>query len=924
MKSTKKYFNSDNKFNKIVEARLGRRKAQSGLGGVHFVDLGIQNASNIGASTANTSGSNLNLSNIAQAVGQNVNTSAAIMPTPAFESFIPSYTGASETEDNDLTRFQRAQNDFMGAARSRENLLEGQKLAEGKEDPFSAFAGEATSMSGKGDFAKSGPQTLDGANPSNFGTTSADIMGQNTSGVPDFVSGQQAAATTATSPIAGMTTTGGAGSAGAAKGAMSKAGVPLAMVKSFGAAVSAGANDQDPTTYTGMEVAGDVLSLRFGEIGKKIKNREVARAARDQAEAAEKTAGQNASQAYDQAFSVTAPFTGQTYGEDTGTRNRYVYEKGGVKDGAKDVSNLGKMPEGAAVSLPGGKAVSLGQGIVEYKGNSHEKGGILTGGKETIEVEGGELEVPAKTAEGGAMRYILSDYPKFAVNGETPADMVRNGKPIQDAVKINEFMASRIPTEYGGPADPSRSPDKFAQAGLWRTEDDEFKFPATRTGYLDMGGNINASSWMNVQNTDWGQYYGVDEQTTQDQLKEIYNNQYMKDVNKFYSEDNKAQAIETLQLFAETETPAGDNFKKAFRGLDFNNQEHHQRILATARKKSTDGKIGAFHFMPALSAAETDGEEVTGATTAITDVDSTGTAVAAETTADVAATTLNVAEKEKEKIPGLGYKGENAVPGLAFLGMGAGLLPAFAPKVPPAELIKGTPGIRAPRLPRENLKGQEAAVASDFAATIESLERAGNSSSGIYNNLLYKKLSADSQTAAKELSANKQLAGQEAGLRLRASEANMSAETARQARNADAINRREEFKQEQVRADIDNITKNVQESLKATMAYKSENELANAIDVYDTRGYNRTIKMYQKERDKANRRNDADSPFYNKTDDELRQAAQSEISSRTGFDPEDKTMPLEQVMKMLELMTKTKPKQAGGKKYFSKINKIRR
>jgi hypothetical protein len=464
------------------------------------------------------------------------------VPTPAFESFIPSYTGTSETEDNDITRFQTAQNNFMGAARSRETLLEQQKSAEGNEDPFAAFAGEASDMFKKGNFSTSGPQTLDGANPSNFGTTSADMMGQNTSGVPDFVSSQQAA-TTAANPTAGMTTTGGTGSAGSTGKAMSKAGIPLAMVKSFGAAVRAGANDQDPTTYTGMEIAGDLLTLRFGEIGKKIKNREVARAARDQAETAEKIAGQNASQAYDQAFSVTAPFTGQTYREDTGTRNRYVYEKGG----AKDVSNLGKMPKGASVKLPGGKAVSLGQGIVEYIGNSHENGGILTGG---FEVEGGELEADVKTAEGGTMRYIFSDYPKFAVNGETPADMVRNGKPIQDAVKINEFMASRIPTEYGGPADPSRSPDKFAQAGTWKAEDDEFKFPATRPGYLDMGGNINASSWRNIQNTDWGQYYGVNDQTTQDQLKQIYNNQYMQDVNSFYSADNKDQAIETLRLFA--------------------------------------------------------------------------------------------------------------------------------------------------------------------------------------------------------------------------------------------------------------------------------------------------------------------------------------------------------------------------------------
>ena len=900
MKSTKKYFNSDNKFNKIVEARLGRKKAQSGMGGIHFENLGIQNASNIGASAPSTSGGNLNLSkiaNVAQTVGQNVNTAPATT-TPTFESFTPSYTGASETEDNDLARYKTAQNNFMGAARSRENLLEQQKLAEGNEDPFAAFAGEASGM-----------------------------LGKSTSGVPDVVSGQQAA-TTASSPLAGMTTTGGAGSAGATSGAMGAAGVPLAMVKSFGAAVSAGANDQDPTTYTGMEVAGDVLSLKFGQIGKKIKNREVAKAARSQAEATEIAAGQQASQAYDQAFSVTAPFKGQNYKGDTGIINRYTSQSGG----AADVSNIGKMPKGTTVKLPGGKAVSLGNDIVEYKGNSHEKGGILTtaeaGGKKTIEVEGGELEVTAKTAEGGSMRYILSDYPKFAVNGETPADMVRNGKPIQEAVKINEIMASKIPTDFGGPADPSRSPDKFAQAGAWRTEDDDFKYPTQRPGYLDMSGNINASSWRNIQNTDWGKYYGVDNQTTQAQLKEIYNNQYMTDVNRFYSPENKTQAIATLRLFAEQDTPAGDNFERAFRGLDFDDEKQHDRILQMAKKKSTDGKIGAFHFIPALDAAEAQGKAVAGTATT-TAAAANSAAAAAETTEEVVDAELNVTEEKKKKIPGLGYKSENAVPGLAFLGMGAGLLPAFAPKVPPAELITGTPGIRAPRLPRENLKGMEASVASDFAATIESLERAGNSSSGIYNNLLLKKLGADSQIAAQELSANKQLAGQEAGLRLRASEANMSAEIAKQARNADAINRREEFKQEQVRADLENITKNIQQGVADTMAYKSEKELADAIDVYDTRGYNRTLKMYQKERDKANRRKDKDSPFYGKTDGELRQAAQSEIQSRTGFDPEDKTLPIEQVMKILELMTKTdqgepQPKRAGGKKYFSKINKIRR
>jgi hypothetical protein len=133
----------------------------------------------------------------------------------------------------------------------------------------------------------------------------------------------------------------------------------------------------------------------------------------------------------------------------------------------------------------------------------------------------------------------------------------------------------------------------------------------------------------------------------------------------------------------------------------------------------------------------------------------------------------------------------------------------------------------------------------------------------------------------------------------------MSAEIAKQARNADAINRREEFKQEQVRADLENFTQNIQEGVKTGLAYKFEKELADAIDVYDTRGYNRTLKMYQKERDKANRRKDKDSPFYNKSDDELRQAAQSEIQSRTGFDPKDKTMSLEAILRQMKMLTET-------------------
>jgi len=914
MKSTKQYFNSDNKFNKIIKARLGRKKAQGGIPDPNSMES-LQNVLNNvgpgGIESGRYTVDEMQAQNNAANRVANEENQMQLIPTPPPPSAI---------ENPALAAFRASQANLMRAARAQTNLIEQQKLAEGSNDPAEAIIEGVTELglpqgAGQGGNQQM-PTTLNNTNPAQFGesvgTSSANTMDWNNN-VPDFVT-QGRQASEAANVTSGMTTN-SAGSAGAGKASGILAGLNL-----FGKVLGTGFNDQDPTTYNAGEIAGDVLQLKFGEIYRKAKNRKEALAEREKARAREVAAGQQAAQAYDQAVSVTAPFTGQTYGQDTGAINRYISQSGG----AADVSNLGKMPKGTTVELPGGEAVSLGEDKVEYRGNSHEKGGILTGGKETFEVEGGEVEGPVKTAEGGTMRYIFSDYPKFAVNGETPADMVRNGKPIQEAVKINEIMASKIPTDFGGPADPSRSPDKFAQAGTWKTEDDTFKYRTQRPGYLDMGGNINASSWRNIQNTDWGQYYGVTPETTQSQLKEIYNNQYMQDVNRFYSPENKAQAVETLKLFAEQETPAGDNFRRAFRGLDFDNPQHHDRILQTAKRKSTDGKIGAFHFIPALGAAESEQAETTGTST------ETEEKTASETTTNVAEKELDLTDPEqKERIPGLGYKKENAVPGLAFLGMGAGLLPAFAPKIPPAELIKGTPGIRAPRLPRENLKGMEAAVASDFAATIESLERAGNSSSGIYNNLLLKKLSADSQIAAQELSANKQLAGTEAGLRLKAAAANMAAYMERQAKNAAAINDREEFKQEQVRADLDNISDNLQESAVAAISYNVEKQLADAIDVYDTRGYDRTLKMYKKERDKADRKNDTDSPFYGKTDDELRQAAQSEIQSRTGYDPTDKTMSLEDIMRRLEMLTKTdqgepEPKRTGGKKYFSKINKIKR
>ena len=603
--------------------------------------------------------------------------------------------------------------------------------------------------------------------------------------------------------------------------------------------------------------------------------------------------------------------------------------------GAKNVEPLRNAPAGTEMKLPGGKAVSRGGGVISYIGAPHERGGIKTktNSGEVIEVEGGEEDVVAVAKNGQPVPYILSDFYKNG-QGETPSDMVRNGKSIQDAVKFNEKMASKKGTPYGGPADPTRSPNKYARFGMrkaqagqpgsagMQTESDIMKYQGYGQ-YIDYGGDINRSSWAGVANTDWGQNYGVTADTTQEELQQIYNEQYLPDINAFY--DNKDVAIETLQRFTESGDPNADNFVRTFQGLDFSNPDDHAEILRRAKKKSTDGKIGSFHMFGMIDSANPE-----------TNLDESDDKTIVEEKREEEGDPIT--KEEKEKIPGMGYKSEPAVPLLSVAGMAAGLLPMLAPKIPPAELVAGTPGIGKVLQPRVNLRVQEAAAASDFANSSAALERMGNTGAGMYNNLLLKKSQADQRISGQELTANKNLAGQESALNLRASAINKSSGDMAQARNQAAKNRREEFNQEQKRADLNAIRDGIQSAIQGILGYQSEKRLADAIDVYDTRGYDRTLKNYQKKRDKADRRGDTNDPFYGMTDEQLREAAASEIRSRTGYDPTNRVEGIEAIMRQLNMVNQvqsvnqgnqaaqatTRTPQNGGRKYTRRLNKVKR
>jgi len=823
------------------------------------------------------------------------------------------------------------QSQLTAASEAQQDLINNQKLAEGTTNPLQGMAGALGGIN---------LNNLKTANNINTGAASA-----------------------------------GKGALGKLAGFGAKAALPLAIGKVAGAGIEAAANDQDATTYTAGEITGDLLQLKFGDMIRQTKNRKTAQKAQDRAEQDVINAGMEASQNYQQAFDVTQPFTGQRYRQDIGTGTRFNYQGGGASNPA--IERLKSLPKGAQRSLPGGKAVSLGDGNVEYVGNSHEDGGILV--DRNTEVEGGEVEGNVRMKAGENSPFIFSSY--FKDNkGMSPADKVKRGMSNQAAAKENEMHAATKSTPFGGPPNGSRSPRTIAQGGLTPalfgvfpstpsadennsqgqntsleenslfstinkynpihlfqntslgsnstqepptpakaaqpqetgfTEDpimqdnvgtggEKFQFQGTGP-FIDYGGNINSGSWTGIHSTEWGKRYGVTEDTTQEELQKIYNEEYLPQIEEFYSDTDRA--ISTLQSFAESDHPNASNFARVFKGLDFNDPKDHPEILRRAKKKSIDGKIGSFHmFATPQEKAEQGASEPTKEKTVAEEVKP------------------ELVKEQKERLPGLGYKNESAVPGVAAAGMAAGLIPLFAPKIPPAELARATGNVQAQRLPRVNLKEQEARAASDFGATVGALERMGMTGASMFSKAMANKAQTDRQISSQEAQSNANLAAQEAGMDLRAQGMNKQAEASRRAFNAQTLNQREQFRQEQTRADLDNISRTLTTAAGDVLGYQSDKRFADAIDVYDTRGYNRTLKDYQRQRDRANKRNDRNSPFYGKSDTELREHAASEINTRTGYDPTNLPMSIEEIMSQMDSGTNTQ--MSGG--YIKRSNKVRR
>jgi hypothetical protein len=139
------------------------------------------------------------------------------------------------------------------------------------------------------------------------------------------------------------------------------------------------------------------------------------------------------------------------------------------------------MARDGGEKVPGGTIQQLKGGAVEFKGNSHEKGGILIDPQ--TEVEGGETMDKVQMKGGEESDYIFSDHLKLGGKsfGQRHKEILKRGggqREIQNLAKLQELIASREAKDPSG-----RTPDKIMKNGGFYQDGDVINF-RTEPGLL--------------------------------------------------------------------------------------------------------------------------------------------------------------------------------------------------------------------------------------------------------------------------------------------------------------------------------------------------------------------------------------------------------------------------------------------------------
>ena len=500
-------------------------------------------------------------------------------------------------------------------------------------------------------------------------------------------------------------------------------------------------------------------------------------------------------------------------GKSFAQRHKDILRKGGSQKQIQELAKLQEEKAKAVKKTPVGPTDQYGprgkEYIARYGGVKPRIKAQALGADRMVNTLSGYYDVKrrAEEAQAAARRATQQSDRYDAYEARTQLDYSSpDSSPTpQTTTQESPTQTTTAPTSTA-PAQPSQPgvqyEDALVDVGGVEYSTEDFKRKG-RGASIDYSGDINSTSWGDVLQTNWAENFLTDDagnvrsDFTQEDIQDIYNTQYIPQVENFF-EENPETAYNAIVSFADSGNPNASNLRKRIYNAD-GTLKSKEEILEIGLKNATDGKVGTFHSLfiggestePEAQAVETpQGEE----------------AVIKEE--EVVGET-DVPDEVKEAVPGVKSPRLRAVPPLAYATLAGNLvgpLAALATEVPEPNLVSTNMQGRE-KLSRVNYNTARAADLNNTTALNRSIENTVSGPAGIVAKMAANNRSRENflNIANQEAQQNRQIANAEKSMNQAITARNIQNAYDAQIRNAgkmDAYELAKKQKNVQALADI--------------------------------------------------------------------------------------------------------------------------